>query len=187
MRFFAEKLGYEAVPSRDVDAQESGEEHRPASSSTAADNGNGNTDGGCFPEMSWSMRIQGYLLFTALGFFSSFMGMLAFSTGAVWKYAVLSTIGQIMSLMSTILLMGPKRQLEAMFDQTRRTTTLCYLGSVACTLVVAVWLRSPLLCFICGMIQYGALIWYSLSYIPYGREFISTMMVRCSKAVVNGI
>jgi len=37
-------------------------------------------------------------------------------------------------------------------------------------------IKSRLLCLLCIAVQYSALLWYSLSYVPYGREMlISTL------------
>jgi hypothetical protein len=144
-----------------------------------------NEEGQWFEGMSWTMRLQGFVLFTALGAFSSMMGWLALSTGYMWKYSVLTTLGQVMSICSTVLLMGPKKQLESMFDITRRDATFVYLASMVMTLFVAFATRSAVLCALCGIVEYSALIWYSLSYIPYGREMAKSCLSGFSRVVIN--
>ncbi|KEG12559.1 SFT2 domain containing 2 [Trypanosoma grayi] len=131
-----------------------------------------------FQGLSWSSRIQGYLLFTALGFFSSAMGWVALGIGYYWKYSVLSTLGSAMSLASTLIIMGPHAQLQYMCDEYRRTSSMLYIGSLLLTFVVAFTLKSAVLCLICGLLQYACLIWYSLSYVPYGREAVLTFVAR---------
>ena len=142
-------------------------------------------EGRWFQGMSWSTRIQGCVIFTALGLFSSFMGWLAIGMGSTWKYSVLATLGQLMSLLSTLFLMGPQRQCEMMFDLERRAATLLYLGSMIFTIAVAVWTQSTVLCVLCGVVEYGALFWYSLSYIPYGREVAANAAKGISRMVIN--
>ena len=142
-------------------------------------------EGQLFSGMSWSTRIQGCILFSVLGFFSSIMGWVALSSGSFWKYSVLSTLGNVMSLFSTIFLMGPMRQCKLMFDPIRRSVTLAYLGAMVLTVLVAVSFRSATLCAMCGMLQYAALFWYSLSYVPYGREIVGNCFGSCSRMVLN--
>lgn len=142
-------------------------------------------DGQLFEGMTWATRIQGYVLFTVLGMFASFMGWVAISTGYLWKYSVLTTLGQTMSLFSTIFLMGPQKQIANMFDPTRRSATLLYLATMVLTLVVAVTFKSPFLCILCGILQFAALVWYSLSYVPYGREMVKGLFGGCSRVVMN--
>ncbi|ESL09847.1 hypothetical protein TRSC58_02428 [Trypanosoma rangeli SC58] len=125
-----------------------------------------------FQGLSWSTRIQGYVLFTALGFFSSVMGWIALGIGYYWKYSVLSTLGSAMSLASTFILMGPRAQLCYMFDEYRRTSSILYIGSLLLTWIVAIVYKSVFLCSLCGLLQYACLIWYSLSYVPYGQEAV---------------
>ncbi|EAN93080.1 hypothetical protein C3747_97g273 [Trypanosoma cruzi] len=136
------------------------------------------SDEQCFQGLSWSSRIQGYVLFTALGFFSSFMGWVSLGIGYYWKYSVLSTLGSLMSLASTFILMGPRAQLNYMFDEYRRTSSLLYISSLIITWIVAIAYKSALLCSLCGLLQYGCLIWYSLSYVPYGQEAVSGFIGR---------
>lgn len=69
---------------------------------------------------------------------------------------------------------GPVRQLKNMFAPIRVWATVIFLASMAVTLVFALVLHSPA-AIVFVIIQYAALIWYSASYIPYGR----TMIKKC--------
>lgn len=125
-----------------------------------------------FKGLSWSQRIQGYLIFLALSLFAMLMGWIAVSRGWYWKYTALSALGSLMSIAGTMILMGPSAQLRYMFDETRVGATTAYLGSVFLSLIVALVFHSFFLCFLCGIVQYAALTWYCLSYVPYGREAV---------------
>jgi hypothetical protein len=61
-----------------------------------------------------------------------------------------------------------------MFDETRRWTTVVYLSCLVATLaVIFIPIQSIVkLCLLLILIltQCGANVWYSLSYIPYGRR-----------------
>ncbi|CCW63477.1 unnamed protein product [Phytomonas sp. EM1] len=126
--------------------------------------------------LSWTQRIQGFLIFMSLGFFSNIMGWFALGMGVYWKYTVLSTIGSIMSMFSTMILMGPVTQLRSMMDERRRGATLMYFASLMLSLVLALSFKSFFLCAFCGLLQYLALFWYSLSYIPYGQNALLVLI-----------
>ena len=138
-----------------------------------------------FHDMSWTTRIQGFLLFLALGFVASTLSWVALAGGAYTKYAALSTLANIMSLFSTTLLMGPRRQCKAMWDPSRQQATGAYLGAIVLTLVAAFMLHSPVLCALCSTVQYLALIWYSLSYVPYGHEMALSCLGGCRRVILS--
>jgi 1,4-dihydroxy-2-naphthoate octaprenyltransferase len=57
-----------------------------------------------------------------------------------------------------------------MFKRKRIITTIVFLLSIVMTLVSAIVIKKPILVIIFILIQYCAYFWYSLSYIPYGRD-----------------
>jgi len=141
--------------------------------------------GQLFDGMTWGTRLQFFALFAVLGVFSSVMAWIALGTGSYWKYTMLTTLGNVMSMLSTTFLMGPTRQCALMFDPVRRTATSMYIGAMAGTVIVAWVFRSPLLCGMCSVVQYLALIWYSLSFVPYGRDVVGSCLSTLFKAVLN--
>jgi len=92
------------------------------------------------------------------------------------KLATTLTLGNALSIGSMMFLMGPAKQCESMMDAKRRHATLIYLGSLALTLLAAFLVKSRLLCLVCIVVQYSALLWYSLSYVPYGREVLLSVL-----------
>jgi hypothetical protein len=89
-------------------------------------------------------------------------------------FALNYSLGNVLALGSSWFLCGPKRQYRNMFDDTRKLTTLTYLSCLAGTLVVVfipcpTGLRLGILVLLL-ITQCGASLWYSLSYIPYGRR-----------------
>ena len=71
-----------------------------------------------------------------------------------------------------------------MFDEKRRWTSIVLFSSILLTLFVAFALDSlgffqAILLLICVLIQFGALFWYIIILIPYGRK----MVCGCFKAL----
>jgi len=85
------------------------------------------------------------------------------------RFAVLYTLGNITMICSTGFLIGPMRQLKNMFAPTRAIATIVFLVAMAFTLFAALKLGIIPLVIIAIIIQFLALAWYTLSYIPGAR------------------
>ena len=78
---------------------------------------------------------------------------------------------------------GPMRQLKKMFEKTRIVAALMFLLFMVLTLLSAIWLKSALLTIAFCLCQYCALVWYGLSYIPYGRTAAKKAMNTVADAI----
>ncbi len=76
------------------------------------------------------------------------------------QFAVLYSIGSVVSVMSTLFLMGPVKQCQRMFEEKRIFATITYVAAIAATLAVAFTTGSAILCFVMLIIQFLALIWW---------------------------
>ncbi|KAI7743334.1 hypothetical protein M8C21_032519 [Ambrosia artemisiifolia] len=94
------------------------------------------------------------------------------------KFAVLFTFGNMLAVGSTTFLMGSARQLQMMFDPVRIYATSIYIGFVVLALICALLIHSKLLTMIAILCEICALIWYSLSYIPFARSIVSKVTIR---------
>uniref|UniRef100_A0AAY4E0Z5 Vesicle transport protein n=1 Tax=Denticeps clupeoides TaxID=299321 RepID=A0AAY4E0Z5_9TELE len=84
-------------------------------------------------------------------------------------FAVFYTIGNIAAIASTCFLMGPLKQLKRMFDPTRLIATCVMLLCLILTLLsVFLWGKRGLAIIFC-ILQFLAMTWYSISYIPFAR------------------
>ncbi|KAI8868934.1 SFT2-like protein, partial [Ramicandelaber brevisporus] len=92
--------------------------------------------------------------------------------GNIAGFAVLYTLGNVVSLLSTMFLVGPVRQFKMAFAPVRLVATIIYLASMIVTLIVAIKTSKVVLCVIFIIIQICAMVWYAASYIPYGRALI---------------
>lgn len=94
------------------------------------------------------------------------------------KFAVLFTFGNLLAVGSTAFLFGPGQQMRLMFDSVRIYATAIYLGCVVLALICALWIHNKILTVIAMISEICALIWYSLSYIPFARRMVSELMIR---------
>ena len=131
---------------------------------------------GC-PKLTYQQRIVGFCVCCGFGYLLSFMGtMLLAANGpdadTIRNFAALYIIGNFIAIGATGFLIGPARQCKKMFDKTRRFSCIIWLLTLIVTFAIAVAGVNVGLVVMMIFIQIGASIWYSASYIPYGRRMI---------------
>jgi len=120
-------------------------------------------------------RLYGFVGCLVIGFILSIVGSILLFVGALWSFAVLFTLGIIVSLAGTGFLVGFVKQLKMMFAPVRVVATIIFLGSIGLVFVGAFVLNNDLLCIIFVVVEYLAFTWYSLSYIPYARTAVKKL------------
>lgn len=136
------------------------------------------------PEMSLRERLLGCATCMAAGYilsFGSFWRIKDLATGNPLPLVLNATIGNLIALMGSCFLSGPKTQYLKMFHESRRIATIMYLGSLLTTLFVASIPHLPARGFILILLlilQYIAIFWYCLSYIPFARQAVSGFVYR---------
>jgi len=120
-------------------------------------------------------RLYGFVGCLVIGFILSIVGSILLFVGALWSFAVLFTLGIIVSLAGTGFLVGFFKQLKMMFAPVRVVATILFLGSIGLVFVGAFVLGNDLLCIIFVIVEYLAYTWYSLSYIPYARTGVKKL------------
>lgn len=130
--------------------------------------------------LSWSTRLKGFIICFVVGVLCSLLGtFLLFLTHGLKLFALFYTIGNLMALGSTCFLMGPLNQLKRMFAETRLIATIIVLLMMALTLMAALWWKKPGLAIIFCILQFLALTWYSISYIPFARDAVKKCFTSC--------
>ncbi|ESO84858.1 hypothetical protein LOTGIDRAFT_221769 [Lottia gigantea] len=130
--------------------------------------------------LSWSTRIKAFAVCFVLGVGLSILGScLMFAPNGLVLFGVLYTLGNVLSLMSTCFLMGPLSQLKKMFAKTRIIATILVVIMFVLTLVCAFALKNPALTIVCCVLQFVALTWYSISYIPFARDAVKKCFGSC--------
>jgi hypothetical protein len=99
------------------------------------------------------------------------------------KFAVLYTLGNMLSIGSSMFLRGPSKHCSTMFAEKRRMATGILLACMAATLTVALWKGSAMLWLVIVLVcvQCLALAWYTLSYIPYARTAVKSAVASVVK------
>ncbi|KAF8365858.1 hypothetical protein PRIPAC_83687, partial [Pristionchus pacificus] len=131
--------------------------------------------------LDWDTRVYYFIGFFCLSIISSFCGSALLMSGKLTGFCVLTSLSSALSLIGTFFLSGPLNQLKRMADKSRWLASLLYIGAIAATLVSGsslilfngydniIGLRgNPPLAVIFVVLQYIAMAYYSLTYIPYG-------------------
>uniref|UniRef100_A0AAY5K9Q5 Vesicle transport protein n=1 Tax=Esox lucius TaxID=8010 RepID=A0AAY5K9Q5_ESOLU len=118
--------------------------------------------------LSYSTRVKWFVICFAAGILCSIMATaLLFLPNGTKLFAVFYTLGNLAALSSTCFLMGPLKQLKRMFEPTRLIATL-----------VMLWNKKPLAIIFC-ILQFLAMTWYSISYIPFARDAVMKVFTSC--------
>ena len=128
--------------------------------------------------LSWSTRLKCFAGCFILGVLCTVLG-----TISMWNnlklFAALYTFGNISTLAGTCFLMGPIKQIKNMFKEKRLIATIIMLLSLVLTLFSAFWWKKKLLALLFVVIQYLAMTWYCLSYIPFARDAVKKCCESC--------
>lgn len=132
------------------------------------------TDGLC--SMSPMHRVYAFGACLLTGLISMLLSLIVFARPI--KFALLFTFANLLAVGSTSFLLGPVQQLRMMFDPVRFYATAIYLGCVVIAFICALVIHSKILAIIAMLCEICALIWYSLSYIPFARRMVSDLTIR---------
>lgn len=129
--------------------------------------------------LSWGTRVKGFIACFVIGICLSILGSVSLFFGGVIAFSVLYTVGNLTALTSTCFLMGPVNQMKKMFSPTRVVATIMVFVFLALTLLSAfLWKKNGLALIFC-VLQFLAMTWYSLSYIPYARDLVKKTVSGC--------
>ena len=133
-----------------------------------------------YSTLSYSTRIKGFIACFVIGVILSILSTILYAlTWSLSLFAVFYTLGNITALCSTLFLMGPVNQIKKMFAPTRWIATSLMLLFLVLTLVSAFILAKKGLTIIFCILQFCAMTWYSISYIPYARDAVKKAVDGC--------
>jgi len=131
------------------------------------------------PQLTFRQRMAGFGTCFALGWIISLTSFNYFEeliAGKPVPFVVVYTVGNVISIISSLFLCGPKRQFKRMFDDKRKITTTVYLSTLLLALIVCfIPFNSDAklaILVILLLSQFVASLWYTLSYIPFARRAV---------------
>lgn len=124
------------------------------------------------PTLSLHQRLIGFSVCLGSGMLCSIFAWVTIFMGDLNTFAVINTVANILSIGSTFFLCGPLKQLRSMLVSYRWAATTIYFVSMILTFVFALAVKIPALTIVTVIIQYFAMLWYALSYIPFARDAV---------------
>jgi len=133
--------------------------------------------------LSMGTRMKGFGICFAIGVLACVLGSLSLALNPLnlKLFAGLYTIGNLMAVGSTLFLMGPMKQLTTMFAPTRAVASIVMLVALLLTLCSAFWWKKGVLALMFVVIQFLAMTWYAISYIPYARDAV----LKCCNGLIS--
>jgi len=132
------------------------------------------------PKLTYKQRVMGFFSCFGSGYvitFFSFGFFIRLVEGNPIPFVTIYTTGNLLSLMASTFLCGPRMQFRRMSHETRKYTTIVYLSSIATTIIFAFIPGIPKVPRLIGfvlllIIQFCSCLWYSLSYLPFARRAV---------------
>ena len=146
----------------------------------------------CFPRLTLTEKLIAFGVFNALGILLQ-MGALvrllkAIASNDEEHFALVYSMGNVLSIIGTMFLVGVKKQLDDLVDPNRRMISFVYFGSIIFSIIVALsWhgVFAKFLVCVGVLVQTVAFWWYVLSYIPCGRR-IAGGCLSCIRSIISG-
>ncbi|KMZ75223.1 putative Vesicle transport protein SFT2B [Zostera marina] len=127
--------------------------------------------------LSTQQRMYGFAICLVTGLACTFLSLLVFFNPV--KFGITFTFGNMLALGSTAFLIGPQRQFLMMLDPVRIYATALYIASIIIALFCALYAHNKFFTLFAIILEFGALIWYSLSYIPFARSMVTKVTMAC--------
>eukprot|EP00933_Yihiella_yeosuensis_P014698 TRINITY_DN13066_c1_g1_i1.p1 TRINITY_DN13066_c1_g1~~TRINITY_DN13066_c1_g1_i1.p1 ORF type:complete len:193 (-),score=31.37 TRINITY_DN13066_c1_g1_i1:39-617(-) len=129
----------------------------------------------CCPRITLRQRLFGWLCCFGMGLLlqaASFGSVVRALMGHPGHFALVYTLGNMVAMTGTFFLAGPAKQMRNMTQKNRAKNSAVFIGAMLATLVAVEatpFFGRALLILLLVVVQWMALVWYTLSYIPYGR------------------
>ena len=125
----------------------------------------------CCPSMSFQQRVFWFCFTGILGF-----GIIIFTFLKLNPYYLAA--GTALAITSTFFLNGWEAQKKKLLDPVRFPCVIIIIGTTIASIVLDILGKNDdILLYPIYIVEAGAVVWYFLSYIPYGREFC----IKCCK------
>jgi Got1/Sft2-like family len=130
-------------------------------------------------------RFYGFGICFAAGFMISFFSTFLLFSGKVSAFAILYSLGNIISLIATGFLVGFVAQLTKMFDKSRVVAALVFIATLILTLISAFAFNSGILTLILCIVQvcFGLILVHCSAMV---FVIVCSFCKRCSKRAAGG-
>jgi len=129
--------------------------------------------------LSWGTRVKGFIACFLLGIVMSVVGSICVFFRHFVAFGIVYTLGNLIAMSSTCFLCGPLAQIKKMFAKTRIIATVLVFVFMVLTLIAGIAIQKGGLTLLFCILQFCAMTWYSISYIPFARDAIKKCAGTC--------
>lgn len=126
----------------------------------------------CF-HLTYKQRFIGFICCMLGGIVLVLVGLLFLLSGDLGLFIACFSFGNILSLVSTMFLMGIVRQCKRMFKPIRMIATSVFLVCILLAIYFGMIEEDATMALVFGALEIIALVWYSLTYVPIVNRMIS--------------
>lgn len=133
----------------------------------------------CCQNLNYRQRLTGFVLCMGASLLLSFTSVSSVTSALLGNPIPLGfryTIANVLSLVSYCFLVGPEQHCKGMFAPGRRLNTVVYLSSLIATFFCIFYLHSRFLTMGCLLVQCVAMVYYALSYLPFGQSLLNRVI-----------
>ena len=143
-------------------------------------------DAAC-PALSYQTRFVGFCACFCVGLVLMFLAdtkIRALISGDPAPFGVYYTFANVVGILGSFFMSGPTQQARKMTEGNRLVSTLVYVCALVATLFFVFYAGIPtqprLWCIlVCILVQYLALLWYTLSFVPYAQAYVCGCFKAC--------
>eukprot|EP01089_Gocevia_fonbrunei_P005648 TRINITY_DN1612_c0_g1_i2.p1 TRINITY_DN1612_c0_g1~~TRINITY_DN1612_c0_g1_i2.p1 ORF type:complete len:227 (+),score=26.39 TRINITY_DN1612_c0_g1_i2:68-748(+) len=124
----------------------------------------------------------GFGITLGLGVLCTIIALFLMNIVKIVPFGIFYCVGNILFIISTCFIIGPKTQLKEMFKKQRILSTLIFFTTLILVIAVTIFLRKNLLKLLIlplVVVQFCAVIWYVLSYAPRAQECVRNVCGIC--------
>jgi len=129
--------------------------------------------------LGWGTRVKGFVACFALGVVLSVIGSICLFFHSYVAFGLIYSAGNLVAMASTCFLCGPVAQIKKMFAKTRIVATVLVFVFMALTLICGLAIKKAGLTLLFCLLQFLAMTWYSISYIPFARDALKKCAGTC--------
>ncbi len=140
--------------------------------------------------LSRKQRLYGWLFCMLIGGALEFLSTIFFWGGKqhIAQFAICYSLGNLCSIGSSCFFVGPAKLFKVMFKEERRTAAIIYLSCLSACIGIAVeFPQWVLLLLVVIVVQYCSLVWYGLSFVPFGRSLFCKCFRKVTDTAYNQI
>ncbi len=143
-------------------------------------------DFSCVPKLTFTEKLIAFVILNVVGYILQLGSYFRFLTSLVGndseRFALAYSIGNLLSLLGTCIMIGFKNQIKNIVHKNRRLISAIFFGSLFLCIISPIIFPptlSKIVVTLAVAVQMVSYWWYTLSYLPWARSILSKLCYCC--------